>query len=37
MTRRGPKAKLVELPDVGHAPTFMHAPQIEVARQFLLG
>lgn len=36
MTRRGPKAKLVELPDVGHAPTFMHAPQIEVARQFLL-
>ncbi|WP_443113681.1 alpha/beta fold hydrolase [Herbaspirillum seropedicae] len=37
MTRRGPKAKLVELPDVGHAPTFMHAPQIEVAREFLLG
>lgn len=37
MTRRGPKATLVELPDVGHAPTFMHAPQIEVARQFLLG
>ncbi|HZG21247.1 MAG TPA: alpha/beta hydrolase [Herbaspirillum sp.] len=36
MTRRGPKAKLVELPEVGHAPTFMHAPQIEVARQFLL-
>ncbi|MBG7618496.1 alpha/beta hydrolase [Herbaspirillum sp. AP02] len=37
MTRRGPKATLVELPEVGHAPTFMHAPQIEVARQFLLG
>lgn len=37
MTQRGPKARLVELPDVGHAPTFMHASQIEVAKQFLLG
>ncbi len=37
MTRRGPQARLVEFPEVGHAPTFMHAPQIEVARQFLLG
>jgi pimeloyl-ACP methyl ester carboxylesterase len=37
MTRRGPKAQLVELPGVGHAPTFMHADQIEVARRFLLG
>lgn len=37
MTRRGPKARLVEMPDVGHAPTFMHADQIEVAKQFLLG
>ena len=37
MTRRGPCATLVELPDVGHAPTFMHAPQIEVAKKFLLG
>jgi pimeloyl-ACP methyl ester carboxylesterase len=36
MTQRGPKARLVELPDVGHAPTFMHASQIEVAKQFLL-
>ncbi|EOA03307.1 hydrolase or acyltransferase [Herbaspirillum frisingense GSF30] len=36
MTRRGPQARLVEFPEVGHAPTFMHAPQIEVARQFLL-
>ncbi len=37
MTRRGPKAKLVEIPDVGHAPTFMHADQIALARDFLLG
>src|SRR6185312_35222 len=35
MTKRGPKAKLVDLPGVGHAPTFMHADQIEIARQFL--
>ncbi|EJN08121.1 alpha/beta fold hydrolase [Herbaspirillum sp. YR522] len=37
MTRRGPHATLVEVPDVGHAPTFMHAAQIEVAKKFLLG
>lgn len=37
MTARGPKAKLVEIPGVGHAPTFMHADQIAIAREFLLG
>ncbi|RFB73850.1 MULTISPECIES: alpha/beta hydrolase [unclassified Herbaspirillum] len=37
MTQRGPKAKLVELEGVGHAPTFMHAQQIQVAKDFLLG
>jgi pimeloyl-ACP methyl ester carboxylesterase len=37
MTARGPKAKLVEFPGVGHAPTFMHADQIAVAKEFLLG
>jgi pimeloyl-ACP methyl ester carboxylesterase len=37
MTRRGPKAKLVEFPDVGHAPMLMSADQIEVVREFLLG
>jgi pimeloyl-ACP methyl ester carboxylesterase len=37
MTRRGPKARLVELPGVGHAPTFMHADQIRIAKEFLLG
>lgn len=36
MTTRGPKARLVEFPGVGHAPTFMHLDQIEVARKFLL-
>jgi pimeloyl-ACP methyl ester carboxylesterase len=37
MTERGPKAQLVELPNVGHAPTFIHDDQIQIARQFLLG
>lgn len=37
MATRGPKAKLVEFPGVGHAPTFMHADQIRVAKEFLLG
>ncbi|MFZ1181022.1 MAG: alpha/beta hydrolase [Herbaspirillum sp.] len=37
MTRRGPKAKLVELEGIGHAPTFMHAGQIQLAKDFLLG
>ncbi len=37
MTQRGPKARLVELPGIGHAPTFMHADQIALAREFLLG
>jgi pimeloyl-ACP methyl ester carboxylesterase len=37
MTRRGPKAKLVQLPDVGHAPTFVQPGQIAIAREFLIG
>lgn len=36
MTRRGPKAKLVELPGIGHAPTLLHEDQIAVVREFLL-
>lgn len=36
MTTRGPKARLVELAGVGHAPTFMHADQIAVVKDFLL-
>ncbi|QNA89403.1 alpha/beta hydrolase [Massilia sp. Dwa41.01b] len=37
MTRRGPRPRLVEIPGVGHAPTFVHADQIALARNFLLG
>jgi pimeloyl-ACP methyl ester carboxylesterase len=37
MTQRGPKAKLVELGGIGHAPTFVHADQIAVVKSFLLG
>jgi pimeloyl-ACP methyl ester carboxylesterase len=36
MTKRGPKAALIEIPAVGHAPTFLTEPQIEIAKQFLL-
>jgi pimeloyl-ACP methyl ester carboxylesterase len=36
MTQRGPKAKLVEIPGVGHAPTFLHDDQIAIAKDFLL-
>jgi pimeloyl-ACP methyl ester carboxylesterase len=37
MTTRGPKPELVEIAGVGHAPTFVHADQIAIARNFLLG
>lgn len=36
MAERGPRARLVELPGVGHAPTFMHGDQIALARGFFL-
>ncbi len=36
MKTRGPKAKIVEIEGVGHAPTLMHTDQIEVVRQFLV-
>jgi hypothetical protein len=36
MTRRGPRAKVVEVRGVGHAPTLLHADQIAVARDFFL-
>lgn len=36
MTTRGPKAKVVEIPGVGHAPTFLNADQIAIVRDFLL-
>jgi pimeloyl-ACP methyl ester carboxylesterase len=37
MTGRGPKPELVEIAGVGHAPTFVRADQIAIAREFLTG
>ncbi|HUN67208.1 MAG TPA: alpha/beta hydrolase [Burkholderiales bacterium] len=36
MAGRGPKAKVIEIPGVGHAPTLLHADQIKLVREFLL-
>jgi len=36
MARRGPKAELIEIPGVGHAPTLLSAEQIGIVREFLL-
>ena len=35
MTKRGPKAKLNEIAEVGHAPSLVHADQIAIVRDFL--
>jgi pimeloyl-ACP methyl ester carboxylesterase len=37
MAGRGPKAKVVEIPDVGHAPMLMDPSQIAIVREFLIG
>ena len=37
MTRRGPKPRLVEFEDTGHAPMLMARDQIQVVRDFLTG
>ncbi len=37
MTRRGPRAQLVEFPGVGHAPTLVAADQVQAVCDFLLG
>lgn len=37
MTQRGPRAQLLELAGVGHAPTLVAADQRAAVRQFLLG
>jgi len=37
MLTRGPKPQLVEIAGTGHAPTFINADQIAIARRFLLG
>jgi pimeloyl-ACP methyl ester carboxylesterase len=36
MTQRGPKATLVELPGIGHAPTLVQPDQVALVRDFLL-
>jgi len=36
MTRRGPRAKLMEFAGIGHAPTLMAADQVEAVCRFLL-
>ena len=36
MTRRGPKAKVVEFAGIGHAPALLSEDQIAVVRDFLL-
>jgi len=36
MCTRGPKPRLVEIPGVGHAPTFVRLEQIAIAREFLV-
>lgn len=36
MAQRGPRAKLIEFPGVGHAPMFFDAAQIAPVREFLL-
>jgi pimeloyl-ACP methyl ester carboxylesterase len=36
MGRRGPRAEVVEIPGVGHAPMMLDEPQIGIVRSFLL-
>lgn len=36
MTKRGPRAELIEIPDAGHAPSLMADDQIGLVRDFLL-
>jgi pimeloyl-ACP methyl ester carboxylesterase len=35
MTRRGPRAQLVEFDGIGHAPALMAEDQIAIVREFL--
>lgn len=36
MQERGPRAEVVEIPGVGHAPTFVQQDQIAIVKEFLL-
>ncbi|MGA1552832.1 MAG: alpha/beta fold hydrolase [Burkholderiaceae bacterium] len=35
MTQRGPKAKLIEIPGAGHAPSLVPPEQVDIVRRFL--
>ena len=37
MMQRGQHVNTVEIPDVGHAPTFVQPDQVAIARKFFLG
>lgn len=37
MAASGPRAEIVEVPEVGHAPMFMNDEQVSLVREFLLG
>ncbi len=37
MKTRGPRAKVIEIPDTGHAPGLMSPDQIDLVRDFLMG
>jgi len=37
MIQRGQQVSTVEIPDVGHAPTFIQPDQVAIARKFFLG
>ena len=37
MSERGPQAKVVEIANVGHAPTLIPPEQIAVVMEFLVG
>ena len=37
MTERGPRARLLTLPGIGHAPTLVQPDQVQAVRGFLLG
>jgi pimeloyl-ACP methyl ester carboxylesterase len=36
MSQRGPKPRVIEVAEVGHAPTFMQSDQIQIVRDFLI-
>jgi pimeloyl-ACP methyl ester carboxylesterase len=36
MTQRGPKARVIEFPGIGHAPTLMAPDQVQAVLAFLL-